>query len=193
MTVNGGCECIWHSYVVIQRIGSNIKYWSKIHVFCFKNRGQAPKWTVDPCKHIFDSILSLPEMQNKGTCDLFCHGYAMYALPFLKPFSVGWRASRMRQLDAVYRGPQSSSRPVRLVPVPRDGVRVGESHPNDIREPIYRLSIPTARPRINLLFPLHQGNGVFHGTPVCPVQFVSVKHQSGSELLLGNSGNRKPR
>ena len=97
---------------------------------------------VDPCKHIFDSILSLPEMQNKGTCDLFCHGYAMYALPFLKPFSVGRRASRMRQLDAVYRGirgPQSSSR------------RVGESsHPNDIREPIYRLSIPTARPRINI-------------------------------------------
>ena len=44
----------------------------------------------------------------------------------------------------------------------------------------------------NLLFPLHQGNGVFHGTPVRPVQFVSVKHQSGSELLLGNSGNRKP-
>ena len=59
--------------VVIQRIGSKIKYWSKIHVFCFKNRGLAPKWKVDPCKHIFDTILSLPErlkcrIRGPATC-----------------------------------------------------------------------------------------------------------------------------
>ena len=61
-----------------------------------------------------------------------------------------------------------------------------------IRSTIWNVAVnaeqlkPAAQPQApNLLFPLHQGNGVFHGTPVRPVQFVSVKHQSGSELLLG--------
>ena len=72
-------------------------------------------------------------------------------------------------------------------------------------EPFCRLSIPTARLRINwdrqkvlklqlfLLFPLHWETGGFHAKKVClsvclsvcPGQFVSVKPKSGSNILLG--------